>query len=160
VESPRREAPSPRIPSNRAEIHTMTLWHFCRAPQRPPADPYRTGHGLPLEFPASSSPETVGTHPSGVVQRSHPSSLPKGCVRVVRSKMSRTLIRPHAHEARGLAPNKLASMKGDQMPHGGLNVGAPLKHNISKALEGVTHSSEASGATPDGCARTHPPKGQ
>jgi hypothetical protein len=28
----------------------------------------------------------------------------------------------------------------------------------TKALEGVTHSSEASWATPSGCARTHPPE--
>jgi hypothetical protein len=32
------------------------------------------------------------------------------------------------------------------------------QHNISKVLEGVTHSSEASGATPGGCARTHLPE--
>jgi hypothetical protein len=28
----------------------------------------------------------------------------------------------------------------------------------TKALKGVTHSSEASGATPGGCARMHPPE--
>jgi hypothetical protein len=82
VESPWREASSPRILLNGVEIHTTTLWHFWRAPLRPLADPYRTRHGLQLEFPASNSPETVGTRPSGVVRHSHPFSLPKGCVRV------------------------------------------------------------------------------
>jgi hypothetical protein len=72
VESPRREASSPRILSNGAEIHTTTLWHFWRAPPWPPADPYRTGHGLSLEFSASSSPEIVETRPSRVVQCSPP----------------------------------------------------------------------------------------
>jgi hypothetical protein len=28
----------------------------------------------------------------------------------------------------------------------------------TKALKGVTHSSKASGATPGGCARAHPPE--
>jgi hypothetical protein len=72
VESPRREASSPRILSNGAKIHTTTLWHFWRAPPRPLADPYQTGHGLPLEFLASSSSETVETSPSRVVRRSPP----------------------------------------------------------------------------------------
>jgi hypothetical protein len=63
---------------------------------------------------------------------------------------------PHAHEARGLARNKLASTKEDQTCHEGSSIGASLRHNILKALEGVTHSSEASGATPGGCARAHP----
>jgi hypothetical protein len=83
VESPRREASSPQILSNGAEIHTTTLWHFWRVPSRSLANPYRMGHGLPLEFPASSSPEIIRTRPSRVVQRSPPSSFPKGCVRVV-----------------------------------------------------------------------------
>jgi hypothetical protein len=39
--------------------------------------PYRTGHGLPLEFPTSSSPEIIRTRPSRVVRCSHPSSLPE-----------------------------------------------------------------------------------
>jgi hypothetical protein len=67
VESSRREASSPRILPNRTEIHMTTLWHFWRAPLQPPADPYRMGHGLPLESPASSSPEIVETHPPRVV---------------------------------------------------------------------------------------------
>jgi hypothetical protein len=92
VESPQREASCPRIPSNEPKIHTTTLWHFWRVPLRPPTDPYRTRHRLPLEFPASSSLEIVETHPSGVVRRSCPSSLPKGCTRVVRLKTGRTLI--------------------------------------------------------------------
>jgi hypothetical protein len=66
--------------------------------------------------------------------------------------------RPHAHEARGLARNKLASTKEDQTCHGGSNMGAPLKHNILKALKGLTHSSEALAATPGWRARTHPPE--
>jgi hypothetical protein len=57
---------------------------FWRAPPRSPADPYQTGHGLPPEFPASSSPRIIETRPSRVVRCSHPSSLPKGCVRVDR----------------------------------------------------------------------------
>jgi hypothetical protein len=65
---------------------------------------------------------------------------------------------PHTHEARGLARNKLASMKEDQTRHEGSSTEASLKHNMLKALEGVTHSSEASGATPDWCARAHPPE--
>jgi hypothetical protein len=72
VESPRREASSPRIPSNRAEIHMITLWHFWRASPWPPADPYRTGHGLPLKSPANSSPGIVRTRPLRVVWRSTP----------------------------------------------------------------------------------------
>jgi hypothetical protein len=81
MESPRGKALSPRILPNGAEIHAITLWHSWRAPPRPLADPYRMGHGLPLEFPANSSPGTIGTRPSRVVRRSRPSS-PKGCVRV------------------------------------------------------------------------------
>jgi hypothetical protein len=73
----------PSNPIERAEIHTTTLWHFWRAPPRPLADPYRMGHGLPLEFLASSSPGTDETRPSRVVRCSHPSSLSKGCMRVV-----------------------------------------------------------------------------
>jgi hypothetical protein len=92
VESPRREASSPRILMNRTEIHTTTPWHFWRAPPRPPADPYRTGHGLPLEFPTSSLPEIVGLRPLEVVRRSHPFSLPNECVKVVQFKTGRTLI--------------------------------------------------------------------
>jgi hypothetical protein len=103
MESPWREALSPRIPSNEAEIHAITLWHFWRAPPRPPANPYRTGHGLPLEFPASSSPEIVETRPSRVVRRSHPTSLPKGRVRVIRLKTGRTLI-DHTHARLGGLP--------------------------------------------------------
>jgi hypothetical protein len=64
--------------------------------------------------------------------------------------------RPHAHEARGISRHKLALTKEDQMCHGSSSTEASLKHNMLKALEGVTHSSEASGATPSGCARTHP----
>jgi hypothetical protein len=37
---------------------------FLRAPPRPLADSYRMEHGLPLEFPVNSSPETVKTHPN------------------------------------------------------------------------------------------------
>jgi hypothetical protein len=72
VESPRREASSPWIPLNGAEIHVTTLWHFWRAPPRLLADPYQTGHGLPLESPASNSPKIVGTRPPRVVRRSPP----------------------------------------------------------------------------------------
>jgi hypothetical protein len=68
------------------------------------------GYGLPLEFPASSSLEIVGTRLSGVVRRSRPSSLPKGCVDERRAGLDR----PHARKARGLTRNKLASTKGDQ----------------------------------------------
>jgi hypothetical protein len=82
MESPRGEALSSRILPNGAEIHVTTLWHSWRAPPQPPADPYRTGHGLPLKFSANSSPGVVGTRPSRVVRRFRPSSLPKGCVRV------------------------------------------------------------------------------
>jgi hypothetical protein len=82
MESPRGETSSPRILPNRAEIHATTFWHSWRAPPRPPADPYRMGHGLPLESPANSSPGVIVTRPSRVVRRSHPSSLAKGCVRV------------------------------------------------------------------------------
>jgi hypothetical protein len=83
VESPWKETSSPWILSNGAEIHMTTLWHFWRAPLRSLANPYQIGHGLPLEFPASSSPEIVRTRPSRVVRRSYPSSLPKGYMRVV-----------------------------------------------------------------------------
>jgi hypothetical protein len=72
VESPRREASSPRILPHGTEIHTTTLWHLWRAPPRTLADPYRMGHRLPLEFPANSSPEIVTTRPSRVVRRSPP----------------------------------------------------------------------------------------
>jgi hypothetical protein len=72
MESPRREASSPWILSNEAEIHTTTLWHFWRAPPWPPADPYLMGHGLPLRFPVSSSPEIIETRPSRVVWHSPP----------------------------------------------------------------------------------------
>jgi hypothetical protein len=82
MESPRRETSGPRILPNGAEIHTTTLWHLWRAPPWSLADPYRTGHRLSLEFPANSSPRVIRTHPSRVVRCSHPSSLPKGCVRV------------------------------------------------------------------------------
>jgi hypothetical protein len=92
----------------------------------PPADPYRMRHELPLEFPATSSPEIVRTHPSGVVRRSRPSSLLKRCVRVVRLKTSRTLIQPHAHKAWGHAHHKLASTKEDQTRHGGSSTRASL----------------------------------
>jgi hypothetical protein len=34
---------------------------FLRVPPWPLADSYRMEHGLPLEFPINSSPETVGT---------------------------------------------------------------------------------------------------
>jgi hypothetical protein len=114
VESPQEEASSPRVLPNGPEIHTTTLWRFWRAPPWPPADPYRTGHGLPLELPASNSPEIVETHPSMVVRRSHPSSLPKGCVRVKQLKNEQNLDRSHAHEARGFVRNRLAPTKEGQ----------------------------------------------
>jgi hypothetical protein len=72
MESPRREASSPRILSHGTELHTTTLWHFWRAPSRPLANPYRIGHGLPLEFAANSSLEIDGTRPSRVVRHSPP----------------------------------------------------------------------------------------
>jgi hypothetical protein len=44
------------------------------------------------------------------------------------------------------------------MHHRGSSTGASLDTTYRKALEGVTHSSKASGATPGGCARTHSPE--
>jgi hypothetical protein len=72
VESPRREASSPWILSHGTEIRTTTLWHLWRAPPWPLTDSYRMEHGLPLEFPANSSPKIVGTRLTRVVQRSLP----------------------------------------------------------------------------------------
>jgi hypothetical protein len=45
---------------------------FFRAPPWPLADSYRMEHGLSLEFPINSSPETVGTRPTRVVRCSLP----------------------------------------------------------------------------------------
>jgi hypothetical protein len=67
VEFPRRKASSPRTLSHGTDIHTTTLWHFWRVPPWPLADSYQMEHGLPLEFPANSSPEIVGTRLMRVV---------------------------------------------------------------------------------------------
>jgi hypothetical protein len=75
------EASAPIVQSRDPYDNSLAFW---RAPPRPPTDPYRTGHGLPLEFPASNSPGIIETRPSRVVRCFHPSSLPKGCVRVDR----------------------------------------------------------------------------
>jgi hypothetical protein len=54
--------PSNPIARNRdPQDHSLA---FLRAPLRPLADSYRMEHGLPLEFPVNSSPETIGTHPN------------------------------------------------------------------------------------------------
>jgi hypothetical protein len=45
---------------------------FLRAPPWPLADSYRMEHGLPLEFPINSSPETTETRLTRVVRRSPP----------------------------------------------------------------------------------------
>jgi hypothetical protein len=45
---------------------------FLRAPPWPLANSYRMEHGLPLEFPVNSSPETVKTRPMRVVRRFPP----------------------------------------------------------------------------------------
>jgi hypothetical protein len=60
--------PSNPIARNR-DPHDYSL-AFFRAPLWPLADSYRMEHGLPLEFPVNSSPETVETHPTSVVRRS------------------------------------------------------------------------------------------
>jgi hypothetical protein len=62
--------PSDPITRNR-DPHDYSL-AFLRAPSWPLADSYRMEHGLPLEFPVNSSPETVGTHLTRVVRRSPP----------------------------------------------------------------------------------------
>jgi hypothetical protein len=62
--------PSNPIARNR-DPHDYSL-AFLRAPPWPLADSYRMEHGLPLEFPINSSPETVGTRLMRVVQRSPP----------------------------------------------------------------------------------------
>jgi hypothetical protein len=72
VESPRREASSPRTLSHGTKVRTTTLWHFWRAPPWPLADSYQMEHGPPLEFPANSSLEIVETRSTRVVRRSPP----------------------------------------------------------------------------------------
>jgi hypothetical protein len=54
--------PSNPIERNR-DPHDYSL-AFLRASSRLLADSYRMKHGLPLEFPVNSSPETVRTHPN------------------------------------------------------------------------------------------------
>jgi hypothetical protein len=154
VESPRREASSPRILPIGAEIPTTTLWHLWRAPPWPLADPCRTGHGIPLEFPANISLGVVGTRPPRVVWRSHPSSLSK------RMREGRTLMMSKAMvglAGSGACPQLANSDEWRPNAPQGLAKQRPMIQH-AKALEGVTHSSEASGATPGGCARTHPPE--
>jgi hypothetical protein len=54
--------PSNPIARNRdPQDHSLA---FLRAPPRPLADSYRMEHGLSLEFPINSSPETVKTRPN------------------------------------------------------------------------------------------------
>jgi hypothetical protein len=72
VESPQREASSPWILSHGTEIRTTTLWYFWRAPPWLLVNSYRMEHGLPLEFPANSSPEIVETRSTRVVRCSPP----------------------------------------------------------------------------------------
>jgi hypothetical protein len=60
-------------------------------------------HGLPLEFPVNSSPETAGTRPTRVVRRSPPLLLFLKKERESRAiKDDQDPDRPRAHEARGL----------------------------------------------------------
>jgi hypothetical protein len=76
---------------------------FLRAPSWPLVDSYRMEHGLPLEFPVSSSPETVGTRLTRVVRRSPPLLLFLKKEREGRTiKDGRDPDRPRTHEAQGL----------------------------------------------------------
>jgi hypothetical protein len=93
--------PSDPIARNR-DPHDYSL-AFLRAPPRSLADSYRMEHGLPLEFPVISSPETARTRPMRVVRRSPPLLLFLKKEREGRTiKDGQDPDRPRAHEARGL----------------------------------------------------------
>jgi hypothetical protein len=62
IPSERGIEPSNPIARNQ-DPHDYSLASL-RAPLRPLADSYRMEHGLPLEFPIDSSPETVETRPN------------------------------------------------------------------------------------------------
>jgi hypothetical protein len=72
-------------------------------------------------------------------------------------KTSKAMIGLIYAKAQGLARNWLTSIKKDQTHLRAYKNKRPMIQH-TKALEGVTHSSKALGATPDGCARTHPPE--
>jgi hypothetical protein len=117
VESPRREASSPRILLHGTEIHATTLWHFLRAPPWPLADSYRMEHRLPLEFPANSSPETVRTRLTRVVRRSPPLLLFSKKEHEGRTiKDGQNFDRPHVREARRLDHKRL-NLKQNRTKH-------------------------------------------
>jgi hypothetical protein len=98
--------PSNPIERNR-DPHDYSL-AFLRAPLWLLADSYRMEHRLPLEFPVSSSPETVETRPN---EGSTTFSTPPPFF-LKREHEGRTIKdgqdsdRPHAHEARGLDRKK------------------------------------------------------
>jgi hypothetical protein len=98
--------PSDPIAWNR-DPHDYSL-EFLRAPPWPLADSYRMEHGLPLEFPANSSPKTVGTRPTRVVRRSPPLLLFSKKEHEGRTiKDGQDSDRPRAREARGLDRKRL-----------------------------------------------------
>jgi hypothetical protein len=93
-------------------------------------------HGLPLEFPINSSPETIGTRPNeGSTTFPHPSSL-----FLKREHEGRTIKdgqdsdRPHAHEARGLDRRK-PNLEWKKTGHA-MTQGRSLIERV-KDLEGV-----------------------
>jgi hypothetical protein len=95
--------------------NSLALWRV-----RPwlPADPNRTGHGLPLEFPTNNSPEVIRTCPSRVVQRSHPPPCLKDA-RGSNDKDGQSHDRPHARKGSGACPQLTDSNKrGPNAPQG------------------------------------------
>jgi hypothetical protein len=81
---------------------------FLRAPLWPLADSYRMEHGLTIESPVSSSPETVETRPNegSMTFPTPPLFFLKREHEGRTTKDSQDSDRPHAYEARGLDRKK------------------------------------------------------
>jgi hypothetical protein len=143
---------------------------------RPLADPYRTGLGRLLGSPASNSLETPCSAPSEGNMALSP--LPP-CEKATKGhtiKFEMVLDRPLTRaEARGLlshqatakplttSTNQRENSEPDRAPGsrpGRIREqqGRPRHHKGIKTSEESKHSSEASGATPGGCAHAHPPE--
>jgi hypothetical protein len=142
----------------------------------PLADPYRTRLGRPLGSPVSNSLETPCSVPSEGNMVPSPFLLAERRRRGVQQKSRwSSIILSLRAEARGLlshrATAKLSTTSTNQLKNSrpdhalGLRPGRMReqqgrpRHHITRRIktsEESNYSSEASGATPDGCARAHP----
>ena len=142
----------------------------------PLSDPYRTGHVRPLGSPVSNSLETPCSAPSEGNMALYPLLLAerrrKGVCKKVESVPDRPLalcegsgaalanpapaepLTASTYQPENLGPDR--APRATARSHEGTT--RPDIARGIKTSEESNHSSEASGATPGGCARAHPPE--